>query len=343
MSLKAQTWNGNNSSNWNDPGNWTPNNVPLPTGNVTIPSNATNWPILPNAAIVINNFTMTSGSEITFNGGTLTVNGTMTFGAQNNTAVTNIKATSNNSIAITKTGSSLSYLNNCIFLAPAIFDLTSTHSFYESYNGTTQFSATVGYSINTTGSFYSCNNYPTIYGGNLVINRNAIGNTYIFNSGLSSVSGNFTYNNIVGGYTYINNNALPNNAPAGIINGTVNINYVGNGDFNMKRVHNATTGGTINVEHARSIELIGDTIIGNINITNYAGIALDYFQYLKITGNLHVSDSVNNSGTTYFGANTIIGTTSITTKSSSGFYTSYPNADNFVGNISVLLSGTGLF
>jgi hypothetical protein len=65
-------WNGSVSTDWNDPRNWTPNGVPLPGADITIPSGLTNYPVL-DMNRSIGNLYMATGVGITLNGKTLTV------------------------------------------------------------------------------------------------------------------------------------------------------------------------------------------------------------------------------------------------------------------------------
>lgn len=67
----SQTWTGSVSSDWNNPGNWVPNNVPTASGNVIINSVATTYqPVLP-GNVGIRTLNMSAGF-LTLNGFTLT-------------------------------------------------------------------------------------------------------------------------------------------------------------------------------------------------------------------------------------------------------------------------------
>jgi len=90
----SYTWNGSASTNWNTPGNWTPNGVPGASDNVTIVT-AGNSCLMP-ANETIANFKLTSGT-LDLGGFTLTIGGstaTFTAGTVQNGSVTIPAATS---------------------------------------------------------------------------------------------------------------------------------------------------------------------------------------------------------------------------------------------------------
>jgi len=62
-----KTWNGNNSSDWNDVDNWTPSGVPGTCTKVTIPSSASNFPMA-NGNINIGGLVMQVGAELNLDG-----------------------------------------------------------------------------------------------------------------------------------------------------------------------------------------------------------------------------------------------------------------------------------
>ncbi|MEI2747161.1 MAG: hypothetical protein V9E88_00195 [Ferruginibacter sp.] len=126
--VHAQTWDGSASSDWNDPANWTPANVPLNNGNVTIPNTA-NAPVLPGNTIV-NNLDINAGAILNFNGFSLTVNGNIDING----------ATLNNSsgstdIDITINGSGSQYIRNTTFNDHVILNHTGTGGLFEGFQG----------------------------------------------------------------------------------------------------------------------------------------------------------------------------------------------------------------
>ncbi len=82
---ESGSWLGFNQ-NWNDGQNWC-GGVPLNTGNVIIPSGATNYPIISNAEASCNNLVINTGASLVLNNQTLniagSINSTGTFNAIN--------------------------------------------------------------------------------------------------------------------------------------------------------------------------------------------------------------------------------------------------------------------
>ena len=67
----CQTWNGSLTTDWNTAGNWT-GGIPLPAGNVLIPTGAPRYPKLA-SNVTINSINMQTGSLLDVNGFTFTV------------------------------------------------------------------------------------------------------------------------------------------------------------------------------------------------------------------------------------------------------------------------------
>jgi hypothetical protein len=72
------TWNGSSSSDWGTAANWTPNQVPTASNDVTIPGGTPNNPTVSNAQQARAVTLTTSAVLTTANGGTLTVGGNFT-------------------------------------------------------------------------------------------------------------------------------------------------------------------------------------------------------------------------------------------------------------------------
>lgn len=70
-------WNGSVSTDWNDPNNWSPEGVPLPGADITVPSGLTNYPIL-DTDRTIGRLILQTGASLTLNSKTLAVNGIIT-------------------------------------------------------------------------------------------------------------------------------------------------------------------------------------------------------------------------------------------------------------------------
>ena len=173
-------------------------------------------------------------------------------------------------------------LNNAITGNVTIADDASNSAGWATYIRSNTITGNTNFSINGTNGFYesdgvgTSNNYignltcnaaggtfNLAYGaalqcsGNLVINRTFAGETRAFNSGVSTIGGNFTYTNNTAGNTYLGNIAAKTS-----IAGTVNIsaNYATVNFFEMYRLKNQTTGGTINVQNSQGFYLEGDKI-----------------------------------------------------------------------------------
>jgi hypothetical protein len=63
----GRTWNGTAGTNWNDPANWTPAQVPGLTDDVTIPAGPANQPVVSTTANV-NSLTIAAGASVTLAG-----------------------------------------------------------------------------------------------------------------------------------------------------------------------------------------------------------------------------------------------------------------------------------
>ena len=93
ITVSGQTWTGNNSTDWNNPGNWSCGFVPYQTTSVQIPDVA-NDPVI-NSGITggVTNLVMGTGSSLTINEGALGIAGSVTnagsFDVTNGTVIFN--------------------------------------------------------------------------------------------------------------------------------------------------------------------------------------------------------------------------------------------------------------
>jgi hypothetical protein len=71
----TRVWTGNLSSNWSDPGNWSPVGVPVLVQDVIILSGMNNNPVIANSGILCHNLTINAGASLTISSG---VNATIT-------------------------------------------------------------------------------------------------------------------------------------------------------------------------------------------------------------------------------------------------------------------------
>jgi hypothetical protein len=75
----TRTWTGSLSSNWNEPGNWSPIGVPVAIQDVVIPSDMLKQPVINDPGMNCHNLTINQGATMTINPGIyLTVNGDLT-------------------------------------------------------------------------------------------------------------------------------------------------------------------------------------------------------------------------------------------------------------------------
>ena len=177
-----KTWTGDNSSDWDDPLNWSPAGVPLPCDSVLIPSSASNFPELSDNTI-ISGLEMESGTELEMYSYNLNVYGNVnlseaylygvgTLGIQYSANLINIESS---------------------FIAPAVSvsNYIGGLNFYDN-----QFFQSVSVSDNSSRAgenYFSENSYDD----NLSITTNATdGNavTYFADSGSETISGTLTIN-----------------------------------------------------------------------------------------------------------------------------------------------------
>lgn len=333
--LQAQTWNGNTSTDWNTASNWTPAGVPVAAGNVTIP-NTTNKPKLAGST-TITSISMSAGSAIDFNGFSLTASGT--FSIQGAT-LNNTKAATD--IVLTTAGGGSNYFGGSTVNDNITINQNGTSVLYEGYGTADVFNGNAVFVLASSGLHYSCYNQKSSFNGNLSVTRTTAGATYLFNAGFNAITGNLTYTNTVGGLSNIN----PNSTPSGAIGGTINITAsgAGNPSFEMNRILNLTTGGTISIQNSGGVSLQTDTLkVTALNINGFTGAASDYLRRNTITGNVTFTDAATNTGSIYVGENTITGNTTFGSNGTSAFYEGYANGSIYNGNTSFNISGTDYF
>ena len=328
----AQTWDGSESTDWNNPGNWSTNAVPLPTGNVIIPT-APNSPKLASNTVV-NSFDMSAGSVIDFNGFTLTANGNLDI---NGATINNSNGASDVTITINGTGSQyirLSTINDHI-----IFNHIGTGALFEAYQGGNTFNGNATFNLNSTAAVHICYTATSSFFGNLTVNRTLAGSTEIFEQGFTALSGNFSYTNAVGGASLIN----ASNLSTGQIGGTVNINTDGTGNptFTMRRIKNSTTGGSISVQNGGTINFTNDTLLlTTFNVDGFTGGGTDDFDQNVITGTVNISDDETNTGSYYFRRSVVNGNTSIAANGPASLFEGYQGSNTFNGNTVFNFTGT---
>lgn len=128
LSTSVFTWTGTSSTNWNDSGNWSCNNIPgNAASDVIISSSATNMPSL-GIDVSIRDLNLSGTSTLTLNGHTLTVNGVVSgtgklIGSASSNLV--IAGSGASSLVFDQTSSSTRVLNNYTQSGNATVTLTN--------------------------------------------------------------------------------------------------------------------------------------------------------------------------------------------------------------------------
>ncbi len=333
--IQAQTWDGSDGTDWNTPANWSGNAVPLIGGSVTIPNTA-NKPVLA-ANTTIASLTMSAGSAIDFKGFTLIVSGS--FNIQGAT-LNNTNAGAD--IVLTTNGAATNYFGGNTINDNITINQTAAGILYEGYSNSDIFNGNTTINITGTGTSYTCYSAKSSFNGNLAITRSTVGATSILNAGFNALTGNLSYTNNAGGASSIN----PSGIVSGTIGGTINITAGGAGNpaFEMRRITNLTTGGTISVQNSGTVGITDDTLkLVALNVNGFTTSGSDEMRRNSITGNVSFSEAVTNAGTVYIGGNIITGTTSYGSTTAATWYEGYTEASTNNGNTTIDITGTGTF
>ncbi len=327
----AQTWTGSASSNWNDPANWSPANVPIATSNVTIASSA-NVPALP-ANTTVNSFTVSAGGVLNFSGYSLTINGFMDI---NGGTLINGSA----DIVININGAGSQYIRSSTVNDDIILNHNGTGALFEAYITGNTYNGNFTLNINTSALSNTSYSVPSVFNGSVTVNRTVAGATEIFKESASGNITSFTYINNVGGSTDINGSG----SFSTVVNGPVNINYSslsGTPAFSIRRLINTAGGGSIAAQNIGTLTLLGDTMLVNsLTVNGFTGSGIDDINSVHITGNLTLADATGNTGSTYIRNSTITGNTNVTINSAGGnFFEAYITPNTFNGNLAVQLNG----
>jgi hypothetical protein len=329
---KSQTWTGNTSTDWNTSTNWSGNAVPLPAGNVTIPTSpaGNRWPKLA-AATTVNNFTMAAGAELDVNGFGFTVSSTIDLrGTINNTkAATDITFTIN--------GPGTSFLRNLTVNDNITYNINGTGTFYDTYlsNTANAYSGNVSYLRNGAGAIYVAYYSRNNYSGNVILKATALTTNESFLNG-SDIAGNLTVESVGGSITI---GAIAHSTQVG---GTLNITGTTSGVFNIRRIINQQNGGNISLTNRSSIDIQNDTIrVNTINISGHTS-SLDLSRN-TIIGNIVYSSAIAATATSYVRNNIITGNVSYELNGTQTFYDNYlaNTANSYSGNVSYLRNGAG--
>jgi hypothetical protein len=140
------SWDGSVSNDWNDPDNWTPNQVPTNAEDVLINSGVPNMPVIDGENPTISDLTIATGATLTINNANaLTING-----LTDNNGTFNINGTANFNAGFTNDGT-------FIGSDSAVFNSSFNNRNNFDFSGT----ATLRGNISNTGTF-DANNVSTI-------------------------------------------------------------------------------------------------------------------------------------------------------------------------------------
>jgi hypothetical protein len=325
----AQTWTGNTSTDWNTNTNWSGNAVPLPAGNVTIPTApaGNRWPVLA-SNVTVNGLTMATGSQLNVNGQTITVGTLDLFGTISN-------SNGATDISITLTGSGTTYIRSASFTDHVLYNIQGTGVFYDTYgvNTPNTYSGNVSYQRSGVGTTYIGYYSRSQYGGNVTITGTVPLNLSAFEAG-ANITGNLSCTHIGLGLT------LGNTSYATNIGGTLMVMASGSGGVAINRLINQTPGGSITLQDRAATDFYRDTLkVNTITITGQTG-ALDFF-YNAIVGNLSFTGAPTLTATSYVRSNVITGTASYTLNGTGVFYDNFGSgtANTYTGNVSYQRNG----
>lgn len=269
-------WNGNNSSNWDDPGNWTPAGVPTSCTKVTIPSSNdyNNGPVLQRNTF-IGGLVMYSGSDLELDNYDLTITRTLQLDNANLYNGGNILASGIHGADVKNT-----YIEGQFSLRN--FDGETSFQ-NNSFSGNTVFSDSYDREDRVS---YSFNNF---YGNLTITNNSNYGQHY-----LSNASPYYDY--VQGNLTIINNSSA--DISVGLGDGRP---LKVQGDFNVQasdgqvNIHNLTlVGGTFNPNTRQ----LGDhpIVIDNLFLESGAETRLDHS--VQINNSLVFDNGSNKINTT---------------------------------------------
>ena len=359
--LNAQTWTGG-STDWNNASNWNPMTIPGSNDIAIIPGGLGNYPVLLNN-ITVRSINMQAGSRLDVNGFSLTV--------ISNDFVYFTGATINNSNAATdivlniNTGNLgfTTYFKNNIVNDAIVFNLTGVNTFLDGDAGVAnQFNGNVTYNITGTLGVRISDAVPSQFNGNLTINRSTKGETRVCNAG-GNITGNYLFTDNTGSITLMGNNTAKTSI-GGTVNITINDPSVNTATsiFEMRRIINQTSGGTILIQNTAGFLLEKDTlkntaitfngIRGNINgqILNSSlaantslstntvslGSGIFYVTNNLFTGNTNFTINNSNALQFYDWGNQYTGNTIFEVNSVAVLHIGSTNArSNFNGNVTI--------
>jgi hypothetical protein len=364
----AQTWTGSVSTDWNTPGNWSGNAVPISSGNVIIPGNLDNYPVLA-SDVTINRIDMQSGSMLDFNGFQLSIlttilNYSYFTGATLKSSSQLITLNVNNG-----TSGFTTSMSGCTIEDDIVINLTGSNPFYEGDGAANVFQGNATFNVGGSGALWTSYSATSTYQGNVTVNRTVGGLLDLFNTG-GNVAGNLSVTNPIGNGGI----RIGTAAHATVIQGTISIDANYNAlpnVFEMTRVINNTTGGIIDVKNSYGFNLRNDTLrLSDLRIKGFRGASFSYLYNNDITASVDIADS-STSGSGYHtyirsniftgsvllerngdinlyeadannAANVFNGPLQINANGTGDVYLSYVNASTYNGNVTVQCNGNGI-
>lgn len=341
--LKAQIWTGASNTDWNNAANWNPMIVPASNDIATIPASLGNYPVLL-TNITVRSIDMQAGSRLDVNGFSLTI--------VSNYFVYFTGATINNSNAATdivlniNTGDLgyTTYFKNNIVNDAIVFNLSGVNTFLEGDAGTSnQFNGNVTYNISGTLNVNISQVVPSQFNGNLTVNRTVQGETHVCNGG-GNITGNYLFTDNTGSRILMGTNTAKTS-----IGGTVNITAsdpsvnTATAFFEMHRIINQTTGGSIFLQNTAGFLVEKDTLkITALTINGNRGNINGQILNSSITGVTSLSSNPVPLGSApvYIHDNLFTGNTNFTMNGGLGI-PFYEWGNHYIGNTNFTANGAG--
>lgn len=236
------------------------------------------------------------------------------------------------------------YLRNNTINGACSFTILGTNTFTEADLAATAstFNGAVNYQMNGAGQLYISHAAKSTYNGNLNIQRTVAGVTKAFNAG-ANITGNFSYAKNAGG-----NSEFGNVGALTSITGTLNMNVTQTlaDNFELFRISNATTGGSVLVQTTKAPNIQKDTLLlSSFTINDYGGSAYAYLYNNQISGQLNMQDAPGyGSGyNTTVRNNVINGNTNFSINGTNTLEEADAAATGniFNGNVTFQMNGTG--
>ena len=235
------------------------------------------------------------------------------------------------------------YIRSNVITGNTSFSIYGTNQFYDAdvANTKNNYIGNLTYNGASTAPLYIAYGDGLQCSGNLAINRTTAGITDVFSSGTSTIGGNFAYTNNTAGNTYFGN-AATNTSIAGTLN--IASSYTTPNYFEMRRLINQATGGTINVQNSQGFYLDGDTLkVTTLSITGYRSSQYGDLWNNSITGNVTLADdaSYTSNYITRIRSNAITGNTSFSINGTNQFFDAdIPGTGNkYIGNVAYNAAG----